>query len=142
VTHVVLRHLGLASEEYSIPYVAGWLAADRRSSERGLGHTQALAVRIIAALDGNDSKGVPPRAAPPTSLAESGGDRSTDNASDSGPAAVAADAVEVSGTYRVSVTHEGRTLDRRKAHGTAGFTRSSGEGARTGVGGLSDVVDA
>ncbi len=51
VAYVVLRHLGLASEEYSVPYVAGWLAEDRKSFERGLGHIQALAARIIAALE-------------------------------------------------------------------------------------------
>ena len=49
---MLLRHLGLASDGYSVPYVAGWLAADCKSFERGLGHIQALAARIIAALVG------------------------------------------------------------------------------------------
>ena len=31
--------------------MAGWLAEDRTSFERGLGHIQALAARIIAALE-------------------------------------------------------------------------------------------
>ena len=52
VAYVVLRHLGLASEGDSVPYVAGWLAADRKSFERSRGHIQALSARIIAALVG------------------------------------------------------------------------------------------
>ena len=52
VAYVVLRNLGLASEDYSVPYVAGWLAADRKSFERGLGHIQTLSAHIIAALEG------------------------------------------------------------------------------------------
>lgn len=51
VAYVVLRHFGLASDGYSVPYVADWMAADRKSFERGLGHIQALAARIIGTLD-------------------------------------------------------------------------------------------
>ena len=70
-----------------MPYVAGWLAEDRKSFERGLGHIQALAARIIAALDGSDSNREPPLAAPPTSRAVTDGDHSTEGESDSEPPA-------------------------------------------------------
>ena len=48
VAYVVLRHLGLTSEDYSVPYVARWLDNDPATFARSLSHIQKVANKIIA----------------------------------------------------------------------------------------------